>query len=90
LWRKGIAPEMTVQAHSTTPESLRLEIEAGADLLQHGDITGPIPMPEETLSVIASHKLPCAALLTTRRFLAWNEAHMPEPLRHRQSGQERQ
>ena len=72
---------LTAQAHTTSPESLRMEIEAGADLLQHGDITGPAPMPEETLSAIASRKIPCAAIFVTRRFLAWNNKYMPEPMR---------
>jgi imidazolonepropionase-like amidohydrolase len=71
---------MTVQTHSTTPESLRMAIEAGADLLQHPDLTGKAQMPEATLAVIAQRKIPCAALFVTRRFLAWNDAYMPEPL----------
>jgi imidazolonepropionase-like amidohydrolase len=71
----------TVQAHTTSPESLRMEIEAGADLLQHGDVTGPVPMPEETLNLIVERKIPVAAIFVTRRFLAWNNSHMPEPMR---------
>jgi imidazolonepropionase-like amidohydrolase len=78
---EGHRAGMTVQAHTTSPESLRMEIEAGADLLQHGDVTGPVPLPEETLAFIARRNIPCAALLVTRRFLAWNQAHMPEPMR---------
>lgn len=69
---------LTAQAHTTSPESLRLEIEAGADLLQHADLTGLAGIPEETLSVIAKRRIPCAALFVTRRFLAWTEAHMPD------------
>lgn len=72
---------LTVQAHTTSPESLRMAIEAGCDILQHGDITGLAPMPEETLATIASRRVPCAAIFATRRFLAWNDAHMPEPMR---------
>jgi imidazolonepropionase-like amidohydrolase len=78
---EGHRAGMTVQAHTTSPESLRIEIEAGADLLQHGDSTGPVPMPEETLAVIAERQIPCAAMFATRRFLAWNEAHGAEPMR---------
>ncbi len=66
---------LTVQAHSTSVESLRMEIDAGADLLQHGDITGPEPMPEQTLRMIADGGLPVAALLTTDRHLAWTREH---------------
>lgn len=66
---------MTVQAHTTTPESLRMEIGAGADLLQHGDLTGARPMPEESLTAIVNADLPVAALVVTDRHLAWIEAH---------------
>jgi imidazolonepropionase-like amidohydrolase len=78
---EGHRARMTVQAHTTSPESLRIEIEAGADLLQHGDSTGPVPMPEETLTVIVERGIPCAAMFATRRFLAWNEALGTEPMK---------
>jgi imidazolonepropionase-like amidohydrolase len=72
---------MTVQAHTTSPESLRMEIEAGADLLQHPDLTGMAEIPEATLEIIAARQIPCASLFCTKRFLAWNDSHMPEPFR---------
>jgi len=78
---EGHRAGMTVQAHTTSPESLRMEIEAGCDLLQHGDITGPVPMPEATLRTIVDRKIPCASLLTTRRYLAWTEAHGSDPMK---------
>jgi len=78
---EGHRAGLTVQAHSTSPESLRMEIEAGADLLQHGDVTGPVPMPEETMEVICTRQIPCAALLVTRRFLKWNEASGCDPMK---------
>jgi imidazolonepropionase-like amidohydrolase len=78
---EGHRAGMTVQAHTTSPETLRMEIEAGADLLQHGDVTGPVLMPEETLALIAERQIPCAALFTTRRFLAWSEAQGRDPMR---------
>jgi imidazolonepropionase-like amidohydrolase len=68
---EGHRAGLTVQAHSTSPESLRLEIEAGADLLQHCDATGLAEMPEPTLTLIAEHKIPCAALFETQKHLAW-------------------
>jgi imidazolonepropionase-like amidohydrolase len=72
---------LTVQAHSTSPESLRMEIEAGADLLQHADLTGLAKMPEETLRIIAQRQIPCAALFVTRKFLDWVNVHMPQRVR---------
>ncbi len=62
---------LTAQAHTTSPESLRMEIEAGADLLQHGDVTGPEPMPEDTLRLIVERRLPVAALVCTVCYMEW-------------------
>jgi imidazolonepropionase-like amidohydrolase len=78
---EGHRAGLTVQAHSTSPESLRLEIEAGADLLQHADVTGPVPIPEELLALMVERQIPCASLFVTRRFLAWNEASGTEPIK---------
>jgi predicted small secreted protein len=60
---------MTAQACTISAEALKLAIQAGVDLLQHGNITGPRPMPDETLDVIAERQLPCVALLGTERFM---------------------
>lgn len=72
---EGHRAGLTVQAHTTTTESLRMEIEAGADLLQHGDITGLEPIPAETLQLIVNRQLPVAALVCTKRCIAWVEEH---------------
>jgi len=64
------AAGMTAQACTMAPEALKLAIEAGVDLLQHGDITGRRPMPPETLDLIVTRQLPCVAFLMTERFLA--------------------
>lgn len=62
---------LTAQAHTTTVESLAMEIEAGADILQHGNFTGLEPMPEDTLQEIVDRRLPVAAILHTKRYRAW-------------------
>lgn len=72
---------LTVQAHSTSPESLKLEIEAGVDLLQHCDISGMEPIPDETIKLIVERHLPCAALLMTNRHVAWSDERGPLALR---------
>jgi imidazolonepropionase-like amidohydrolase len=64
------AAGMTAQACTMTPEALKLAIEAGVDLLQHGDVTGRRPMPPETLDLIVARELPCVALLVTERHIA--------------------
>jgi imidazolonepropionase-like amidohydrolase len=61
------AAGMTAQACTQAPEHLKLAIEAGVDLLQHGDVTGLREMPEDTLSFIAERQLNCVAFLYTQR-----------------------
>ncbi len=56
-------------ACAMTPETLKLAIRAGVDLLQHGTSTGIRPMPDELANHIISTQLPTVALLTTERHL---------------------
>jgi imidazolonepropionase-like amidohydrolase len=71
---------LTAQACTMTPEALKVAIDAGVDLLQHGDITGLRPMPQETLDTIVARQLPCVAFLTTERHVraATEQAAMGE------------
>jgi imidazolonepropionase-like amidohydrolase len=64
------AAGLTAQACTQAPEPLRVAIEAGVDLLQHGDLTGLRPMPPSTVELIAERQLPCVAFLTTDRYIA--------------------
>jgi imidazolonepropionase-like amidohydrolase len=68
---EGHRAGLSVQAHTMTVESLRMEIEAGADLLQHPNLTGPEPIPEPLLETIVRRALPCAVLVHTERRHAW-------------------
>jgi imidazolonepropionase-like amidohydrolase len=72
---------LTVQAHSTTVESLRLAIEAGADLLQHGNLTSDMAMPDETLKTIVERSLAVAALMYTEKQHAWIQENGSEWIR---------
>jgi imidazolonepropionase-like amidohydrolase len=71
---------LTVQAHTLSVESLRMEIAAGADILQHGNLTRT-PIPDELLTAILKEELPVAALIQTRRYLEWVHDRGPEPMR---------
>jgi imidazolonepropionase-like amidohydrolase len=62
---------LTVQTHTTSTESLRLAVEAGVDLLQHGSLTGPECIPEDTLALMVERQVPCAILAFTTNSLAW-------------------
>lgn len=72
---------LTVQAHTTTLESLRMEIDAGADLLQHPDVSGTIPIPPMMIQEIAERRIPCAVMPLTETRLAYNDSDVPEPLK---------
>ena len=60
---------MTAQTHTTTVESLRMAVEAGADLMQHPDVTGRELIPDELAQTIANRKIPCAISIAPQRFL---------------------
>ncbi len=60
---------LTAQACVMTPEATKVAIEAGADLLQHVNSSGIRPLPPETINVIATRRLPCAAALHTDRYM---------------------
>jgi imidazolonepropionase-like amidohydrolase len=61
------AAGLTVQACTQTPEALKLALEAGVDLLAHGANTGPSPMPDDLVELIAERGVGCGVCLTTRR-----------------------
>jgi imidazolonepropionase-like amidohydrolase len=75
------AAGLTVQAHTTSPESLRMAFEAGVDILQHGDVTGPaLPIPEPVIAAIAARGTAVAAVVTTGRYLDWVTRNAPTTL----------
>lgn len=47
---------ITAQAHTMTVEGLRIAMDAGCDLIQHANITGPVPIPETTLELLSKRK----------------------------------
>lgn len=63
----------TTQAHTTTVDSLRISVDLGVDVLQHGDMTVGQTAPEELLDRIADAGIPTAALVCTREYLDWSE-----------------
>lgn len=68
----------TVQAHVTSPESVDLAVEAGADILTHGDISGPVyPIPTETLRKIKARGVSVSVLAVTQRHLDAMLKHTP-------------
>lgn len=62
---------LTVQAHSSSVEGLHLAVEAGVDLLQHCETTGPEPIPEETLALMVKRRVACAIFPNTAKAAAF-------------------
>jgi imidazolonepropionase-like amidohydrolase len=58
------------QTHTTSVESLRQALEAGVDMLQHGSVTGPTPIPDATLKLMLDKKVYCAVQPRTAKRLA--------------------
>lgn len=69
---------LLVQAHTTTVESLRMEVEAGNDFLQHPDQTGGTPIPENLMAEIVEKQLPCMTLMVTERYMEWLTGARPD------------
>jgi imidazolonepropionase-like amidohydrolase len=60
---------ITAQAHTTSVEALRVAVEAGCDLIQHCNITGPVPIPDRTLRLLAESQTGAVVFAFTRRRL---------------------
>ncbi len=66
---EGHRAGVTVQAHTMSPESIDMAVEAGVDLLTHGDISGPRPIPQETLRKMVERGVAAGVLPITQRNL---------------------
>lgn len=62
---------ITAQAHTMSVEGLRIAIEAGCDLVQHANMTGPTPIPESTLELMARRKTGAVVFPWTERAFDW-------------------
>jgi imidazolonepropionase-like amidohydrolase len=62
---------ITAQAHTMTVEGLRIAVTAGCNLVQHANITGPTPIPEETLELMASRRTGAVIFPWTHQGLEW-------------------
>jgi imidazolonepropionase-like amidohydrolase len=68
---------VTAQAHTLSPESLRVAVEAGCDLIQHCNITGPFPIPETTLELMVRRRTGAVIFPFTQRRFDWIMANSP-------------
>jgi imidazolonepropionase-like amidohydrolase len=60
---------ITAQAHTMSVEGLRIAVEAGCDLIQHANFTGPVRIPEATLELMATLKTGAVIFPFTQRAL---------------------
>jgi len=76
---EGHRAGMTVQTHVTSLESLDMAIEAGVDIITHGDISGPVyPIPPETIKKLVDRGISVSVLAITDQRLAALEKAAPE------------
>lgn len=66
---------ITAQAHTMTVEGLLLAIEAGCDLIQHANHTGPVVIPETTLDLLVQRKTGAVVFPLVQRRLDWLVDH---------------
>jgi imidazolonepropionase-like amidohydrolase len=60
---------LIAQTHTTSVESLRQALDAGVDMLQHGSVTGPTPIPDSTIRLMLDKKVYCAVQPRTAKRL---------------------
>ncbi|WP_419859687.1 amidohydrolase family protein [Candidatus Palauibacter sp.] len=76
---EGHRAGMTVQTHTTSVESLDMAIEAGVDIITHGDISGPVvPIPMETMRKLVERDIAVSVLPITQRRLEALQEHNPD------------
>ncbi len=66
---EGHRAGITVQAHTSSVEGLRVAVEAGCDLIQHANISGPVAIPQSTIELMASKNTAAVIFPFTQRRL---------------------
>ena len=64
----------SAETHATTPDGLRLSVEAGIDLIQHPELLGPRELPDALVRAIVEKKVVCSMLSNTISGEAWTKA----------------
>lgn len=61
---------LVAETHSTTPEGLRVSLEAGVDLVQHPEVLD-VPISDELVKMFTDRKVVCGMLSNTITGKAW-------------------
>ena len=64
---EGHKAGLTVQAHTTSVESLRMAIEASVDIITHVAVTGKVAIPEATISDLVKKQIPGGISASNKR-----------------------
>ncbi len=75
---EGHRASLSVQAHAMSGEGIDMAVEAGVDLLTHGDMSGPkTPIPAETLQKMVERHVFAGVLPITQRNLELRQREEP-------------
>lgn len=66
---------VTAQAHTMSIEGLRIAVEAGCDLIQHANHTGPVLIPDQTIDMMANRVIGTVVFPQTESRLEWLRRH---------------
>jgi len=72
---------LTAQAHTLSVEGLQIALEAGCDLIQHVNLTGPVAIPAATLELLERRNAGAVVFPLTQRALEWFDKKMPDHAR---------
>ena len=73
----------TVQSHTSSVEGILSSAECGTDILQHANVSGPIPIPQSTVQTLEALGTACTVFPFTERRQQWIDAHCNEYSRRR-------
>lgn len=63
---------LVAETHSTTPEGLRMSLEAGVDLVQHPEVLD-VPMSDDIVKLFIDRKVVCGMLSNTMTGKPWQD-----------------
>jgi imidazolonepropionase-like amidohydrolase len=61
------------ETHATTPDGLRLSVEAGVDLIQHPEVLGPRELPDALVTTIVERRIVGSMLVNTITGAPWTK-----------------
>jgi imidazolonepropionase-like amidohydrolase len=68
---------LSTETHATSPEALRMAIDAGIDLIQHPEVLSPREIPDDIVQAIHDREIICSMLSNTITGAAWTR-HLDE------------